>query len=355
MSTVSLEGVWKRFGDVVAVRDVGLQLPHGGLTVFLGPSGCGKTTTLRIIAGLESVSEGRILIGERDVTYLDPKDRNIAMVFQNYALYPHMTVAENLGFGLKIRGVPPTEIAARVANASQLLGLADLLERRPKQLSGGQMQRVALGRALVRDAEVFLLDEPLSNLDAKLRVQMREEIYKLHRRIGKSMIYVTHDQVEAMTLADRIVIMRDGVVQQVGSPLEIFDRPANVYVASFIGSPEMNLLDMRAAGGTLAGTSCIVPAPAGCALAPDAPLKVGIRPDHVVVVPDSDGESASGWLDVDVCEHLGTTTLMIGGFDGQRLRVLTPRSSAQPGDRLAVRLPADRLHLFDAGSGERIR
>jgi ABC-type sugar transport system ATPase subunit len=354
MSVVKLEGVWKRFGDVVAVREVDLQLPEGGLTVFLGPSGCGKTTTLRMIAGLESVSEGRILIGERDVTYLDPKDRNIAMVFQNYALYPHKTVAENLGFGLKIRRVPPAEIAQRVATASQLLGLADLLERRPKQLSGGQMQRVALGRALVRDAEVFLLDEPLSNLDAKLRVQMREEIYKLHRRIGKSMIYVTHDQIEAMTLADQIVIMRDGLVQQVGSPLEIFDRPTNVYVAAFIGSPEMNLLDMRAAGGKLVGASCEVSAPAGGALAAGAQLKVGIRPDHVVVVPDSEAASACGWLDVDVCEHLGTTTLMIGGFDGQRLRVLTPRSNASAGDRFAVRFPEDKLHLFDAANGRRV-
>ena len=354
MSSVSLEGVWKRFGDVIAVRAVDLRLPPGGFTVLLGPSGCGKTTTLRMIAGLESVSEGRILIGERDVTYLDPRDRNIAMVFQNYALYPHKTVAENLGFGLKIRGVPAGEIAARVAGASQLLGLADLLERRPKQLSGGQMQRVALGRALVRDAEVFLLDEPLSNLDAKLRVQMREEIYKLHRRVGKSMVYVTHDQIEAMTLADRIVIMRDGVVQQVGSPLEIFDRPTNVYVAGFIGSPEMNLLDMRSTGTALAGATCTLPLPAGRAPAPGEALKVGIRPDHVVVVPDSETGDATGWLEVDVCEHLGTTTLMIGSFDTQRLRVLTPRSDARPGDRLPVRLPADRLHLFDAGSGQRI-
>jgi len=354
MSVVKLEGVWKRYGNVIAVRAVDLQLPQGGLTVFLGPSGCGKTTTLRMIAGLESVSEGRILIGERDVTHLDPKDRNIAMVFQNYALYPHKTVAENLGFGLKIRGVPAAEIAARVANASQLLGLAELLERRPKQLSGGQMQRVALGRALVRDAEVFLLDEPLSNLDAKLRVQMREEVYKLHRRIGKSMIYVTHDQIEAMTLADQIVIMRDGVVQQVGSPLEIFDRPANAYVAGFVGSPEMNLLDMRAAGGALAGASCRLRAPVGGGLLPDAPITVGIRPDHVVVLAESEADSADGWLDVEVCEHLGTTTLMIGGFDGQRLRVLTPRSMVQSGARLPLRLPADRLHLFDAASGARI-
>ncbi len=307
-----------------------------------------------MIAGLESTKEGRILIGGRDVTHLDPKERNIAMVFQNYALYPHKSVAENLGFGLKIRGVPAAQIATRVAEASRLLGLSELLDRRPKQLSGGQMQRVALGRALVRDAEVFLLDEPLSNLDAKLRVQMREEIHKLHRRIGKSMIYVTHDQVEAMTLADRIVIMRDGVVQQVGSPLEIFDRPGNVYVASFIGSPEMNLLDLRLQGEALIGNTCSLPLPAGVTATAGPSLKVGIRPDHVVVVPESQAPSASGWLEVDVCEQLGTTTLMIGNFDGQRLRVLTPRSNAQPGDRLPIQLPASRLHLFDAGSGLRI-
>ncbi|MCC6209854.1 MAG: sn-glycerol-3-phosphate ABC transporter ATP-binding protein UgpC [Burkholderiales bacterium] len=354
MSVVRLEGVWKRFGNVVAVREVDLQLPRGGLTVLLGPSGCGKTTTLRMIAGLESVSEGRILIADREVTHLDPKDRNIAMVFQNYALYPHKSVRENLGFGLKIRGVPAAEIESRVASASRLLGLSELLERRPKQLSGGQMQRVALGRAIVRDAEVFLLDEPLSNLDAKLRVQMREEIYKLHRRISKSMIYVTHDQVEAMTLADQIVIMRDGRVQQVGSPLEIFDRPANVYVAGFIGSPEMNLLDLRATGGTLKSRACTVQGERLRGLVEGTTLKVGIRPDHVEVLADSASASATGWLDVEVVEHLGTTTLLVGPFDDQRLRVLTGRASVRPGDRLPVRLPADRLHLFDSGTGLRI-
>ena len=354
MSIVRLEKVYKRFGDVEVVRDVNLELPLGGLTVFLGPSGCGKTTTLRMIAGLESVSSGRILIGERDVTHLDPRDRNIAMVFQNYALYPHKTVAENLGFGLKIRGIAPAEIELRVATASQLLGLAELLQRRPKQLSGGQMQRVALGRAIVRDAEVFLLDEPLSNLDAKLRVQMREEIFKLQRRIQKSMIYVTHDQVEAMTLADQIVIMRDGRVQQIGAPLEIFDRPVNLYVAGFVGSPEMNVLDMRFERGMLKGQSCAVAVTQPGALMEGAQLKIGIRPDHVEIVSEPASQPATGHLDVDVCEQLGTTTLLIGQFDNQRLRVLAPRSTVRVGDRVPVRLPVERFHQFDASSGDRL-
>jgi ABC-type sugar transport system ATPase subunit len=351
MSVVRLEQVCKAFGDVEVVRDVNLQLPEGGLTVFLGPSGCGKTTTLRMVAGLESVSAGRIHVGERDVTTLDPRDRDIAMVFQNYALYPHKSVAENMGFGLRIRGVGQAEIESRVRSAAQMLGLTELLARRPKQLSGGQMQRVALGRAIVRDAEVFLLDEPLSNLDAKLRVQMREEIYKLQRRIRKSMIYVTHDQIEAMTLADTIVIMRDGRVQQVGAPLEIFDRPVNLYVACFVGSPEMNVLEARWSDGALrAGALSLPPAP-GVALDDGRAIRLGIRPDHVEVVP---AEQADGALQVEVCEQLGTTTLLIGSIDGQRLRALVPRSDARTGEAVPVRLPPARFHLFDAASGARI-
>lgn len=350
MSVVRLEHVHKRFGDVEVVSDVSLQLPQGGLTVFLGPSGCGKTTTLRMIAGLESVSSGRILIGDDDVTSRDPRDRNIAMVFQNYALYPHKTVAENMGFGLKIRGVSGPEIERRIKTAAQMLGLTDLLARRPKQLSGGQMQRVALGRAIVRDAEVFLLDEPLSNLDAKLRVQMREEIFKLQRRIRKSMVYVTHDQTEAMTLADQIVIMRNGKVQQVGAPLEIFDRPANLYVAGFVGSPEMNILDMRLRDGALCADSVAV-SMSNYAFAEGQQVKVGIRPDHVEITsPDH----ATGTMEVDVCEQLGTTMLLIGNFAGQRLRVLAPRGAVHPGDRVPVRLPAAQFHLFDASTGDRL-
>ena len=350
MSVVRLEHVYKRFGEVEVVRDVSLSLPQRGLTVFLGPSGCGKTTTLRMIAGLESVTEGRILIGDQDVTTLDPRDRNIAMVFQNYALYPHKTVAENMGFGLKIRGVSGPEVEQRVKTAAQMLGLTELLARRPKQLSGGQMQRVALGRGIVRDAEVFLLDEPLSNLDAKLRVQMREEIFKLQRRIRKSMVYVTHDQTEAMTLADQIVIMRDGRVQQVGAPLEIFDRPANLYVAGFIGSPEMNVLEMRVQSGALQTPGFSAPLN-GHRLDEGQQIHVGIRPDHVTVAST---ETASGMLDVEVCEQLGTTMLLIGSFAGQRLRVLAPRATVHAGDRVPVRLPSEQFHLFDGASGVRL-
>lgn len=353
MSTVRLEKVCKAFDDVPVVKDVSLDLPTGSLTVFLGPSGCGKTTTLRMLAGLESVSSGRIFIGDNDVTDLDPRDRNIAMVFQNYALYPHKTVAENMAFGLRVRKVDPTEIERRIRIASELLGLSQLLERRPRQLSGGQMQRVALGRALVRDAEVFLLDEPLSNLDAKLRVQMREEIYKLQRRLGKSMVYVTHDQVEAMTLADQIAIMRDGQVQQVASPLVIFDRPVNLYVATFIGTPEMNILTMRREGDRLVAPALSV-RPGGFlpAVKDGVQVKVGIRPDHVqLAASESD---ASAWLTIDVCEQLGTTTLLSGHLGEQSFRTLLPRTQAKLGDRLPIRLLVEHFHFFDADTGLRL-
>ncbi|EBW1603966.1 ABC transporter ATP-binding protein, partial [Salmonella enterica subsp. enterica serovar Kottbus] len=240
MTRVSLQNVRKQFGALTVVHDVNLTLESGEFVAFLGPSGCGKSTTLRMIAGLEPVTSGNILFGERDVTRFQPADRNVGMVFQNYALYPHKTVRDNLGFSLKIHGVPKAEIEQRVSKVAAMLSLGPLLDRKPGQLSGGQMQRVALGRTLVREADVFLLDEPLSNLDAKLRAHMRIELSQLHRTVGKTMIYVTHDQVEAMTMADKIVVMHEGRVEQVGSPLEIFDRPATKFVASFVGSPEMN-------------------------------------------------------------------------------------------------------------------
>lgn len=353
MSSVQLQNLHKNFGPVHVVKDVNLNLPSGSLTVFLGPSGCGKTTTLRMLAGLESVSSGRILIGNNEVTDLDPKDRNVAMVFQNYALYPHMTVAENMAFGLKMRRVDPAEIEKRIKTASELLGLASLLQRRPRQLSGGQMQRVALGRALVRDAEVFLLDEPLSNLDAKLRVQMREEIFKLQRRIGKSMVYVTHDQVEAMTLADQIAIMRDGQVQQIGSPLEIFDRPVNQYVATFVGTPEMNILSVKKQGDDLIAPGLEITALSVLpAFAQGTSLNLGIRPDHVQLALDS--ASANARLDVDVCEQLGTTTLLSGRIGDQGFRALVPRTHARPGDRVPILLPQGQFHFFDSTSGLRL-
>ena len=262
MAEVSLRKLRKTYGAIVAVEGVDLEIAKGELIVLLGPSGCGKSTTLRMVAGLETISDGKLYIGGRDVTALEPKDRDIAMVFQNYALYPHKTIRGNMSFGLKMRGIEAAEVARRVDAAAEMLDIIHLLDRKPGQLSGGQMQRVALGRALVRDPAVFLLDEPLSNLDAKLRSRMREEIALLQRRIGKAMIYVTHDQTEAMTLADRIVIMRDGRVQQIGSPLEVYDRPANAFVAGFIGSPEMNLVEAELSNGRLVlGEGVSLPAP----------------------------------------------------------------------------------------------
>ncbi|MFQ6098478.1 MAG: ABC transporter ATP-binding protein, partial [Armatimonadota bacterium] len=243
MARVVLRDLTKVFGDVVAVKDVNLEIEDAEFLVLVGPSGCGKTTCLRMIAGLEEVTQGEIYIGDRLVNDVSPKDRDIAMVFQNYALYPHMTVFDNMAFGLKLRRFPRDEIKARVQQAAQMLGLQDLLSRKPKELSGGQRQRVALGRAIVREPAVFLMDEPLSNLDAKLRIQTRAELIKLHRTLGITTVYVTHDQVEAMTMGDRIAVMRDGVVQQVDEPLGLYLRPANLFVAGFIGSPPMNFLD----------------------------------------------------------------------------------------------------------------
>ena len=288
MARVTLQNVAKSFGGdrgPWAVQDFSLDIADGELVVFVGPSGCGKSTTLRMLAGLDDVTFGKILIDGRDVTALPPKDRNIAMVFQNYALYPQKTVFENMAFGLRVRRTPQQEIDRRVRSAASSLGLEALLERKPRQLSGGQMQRVALGRALVRDPDVFLLDEPLSNLDAKLRVRTREEIATLHARLGATMIFVTHDQVEAMTLGDRIVIMRDGFIQQAGSPLDLYDRPANAFVATFIGSPEMNLIDggLMRDGGALVmrsgGLSVNLPAQSFSGAERDVTL--GIRPEHI--------------------------------------------------------------------------
>ena len=349
MARVELRQVRKSFGDVHVVHGVNITVEDGEFCAFLGPSGCGKSTTLRMIAGLEEVTDGEIYIGPREVTRMEPRDRNIGMVFQNYALYPHKTVRENLGFGLKVRGVSRSEVAELVERASQMLGLEELLDRKPKQLSGGQMQRVGLGRTLVRDADVFLLDEPLSNLDAKLRAQMRIELSQLHRRLGKTMIYVTHDQVEAMTMADRILVMHKGEVQQVGSPLQIFDWPANLFVARFVGVPEMNLFDARQteAGLQMGGRALTLaerlPANAG------RDLTVGIRPDQIRVHHDGIYEFV-----VDAVEQLGTSTLLVGALGGARAQILTKRVNAQPGDRFNADLPAEHLHVFDTGSGFRM-
>lgn len=347
MAEVSLRNLRKTYGAVVAVEGVDLEIAQGELIVLLGPSGCGKSTTLRMVAGLESISSGQLMIGGRDVTALEPKDRDIAMVFQNYALYPHKTIRANMSFGLKMRGTDPAEVTRRVDDAARMLDITHLLDRKPGQLSGGQMQRVALGRALVREPAVFLLDEPLSNLDAKLRARMREEIALLQRRIGKAMIYVTHDQVEAMTLADRIVIMRDGHVQQIGSPLEVYDRPTNAFVAGFIGSPEMNLIKAELLGGELdLGQGISI----GAAVAGHTgPVTLGIRPEAIAL--------AEGGLPFTVrgIEQLGSQTLFIGELAGQRIRLMTGRRDDLPlGSTVGITLPQAALHLFDRTSGERL-
>ncbi|MBV8323361.1 MAG: sn-glycerol-3-phosphate ABC transporter ATP-binding protein UgpC, partial [Hyphomicrobiales bacterium] len=284
MASVAIRDVRKAFGALEIIHGVDILIDDGEFVVLVGPSGCGKSTLLRMIAGLENITSGEIRIGERVVNRVPPKERDIAMVFQNYALYPHMTVAANMGFSLMLRGAPKAEIEQRVSGAADILGLGPLLGRYPRQLSGGQRQRVAMGRAIVRDPQVFLFDEPLSNLDAKLRVAMRTEIKELHQRLKTTTIYVTHDQIEAMTLADRIVVMHDGLVEQIGAPLELYDRPQNLFVAGFIGSPAMNFLPGRIAeGGVVAledGAS--LPAPAGAGSAGRA-VTVGLRPEHVAL------------------------------------------------------------------------
>lgn len=347
MVEVSLRKLRKTYGKVVAVEGVDLEIAKGELIVLLGPSGCGKSTTLRMVAGLEAVSSGELFIEGREVSSLEPKDRDIAMVFQNYALYPHKTIRANMAFGLKMRRMPADEIAQRVNDAAEMLDITHLLERKPGQLSGGQMQRVALGRALVRDPAVFLLDEPLSNLDAKLRARMREEIAILQRRIGKAMLYVTHDQTEAMTLADRIVIMRDGHVQQIGSPLEVYDRPANAFVAGFIGSPEMNLMEAQVSGGELLlgkGVSFPLSQPPA-----DQPVIAGIRPEAI-------GERSEGpAFSVLGIEQLGSQTLFIGELGGHRMRMLTGRrDDIRIGGIIGIGVQEDAIHLFDRESGKRL-
>lgn len=362
MAQISLRQVKKAYGSTIAVHPLDLEIGEGELTVFVGPSGCGKSTTLRMIAGLEDVTSGQILIGDRDVTRLEPKDRNIAMVFQNYALYPHKTVFENLAFGLRMRGQSEAHISERVRWAATILGMENLLERRPRQLSGGQMQRVALGRALVRQPQVFLLDEPLSNLDAKLRMRMRDEIARLHRELATNMIYVTHDQVEAMTLGDRIVVMKDGRIQQAGSPLEVYDSPANSFVAGFIGAPEMNLLNgyIKSVHGQLCAVVGELSVPLGnraSGLRPDMQVTLGVRPEHVRLVPANTDGSVP--LKVQLIEHLGATSVVIFESDqfsaALGLRALISREDqVELGAVRWVQIDPSRLHLFDPHSGAAI-
>lgn len=362
MNKIVLSKVCKRFGEQAVVHELDLEMADSEFVVLVGPSGCGKSTTLRMLAGLEEVSSGTIHIGGRDVTRLQPGERNIAMVFQNYALYPHKTVHENLAFGLRMRKVPAAEIETKVRWAAEMLSIESLLGRKPRELSGGQMQRVSLGRALVRSPEVFLLDEPLSNLDATLRIRMREEIAQLHRRVATNMVYVTHDQVEAMTLGDRIVIMNQGQVQQVGRPLEVYDRPANLFVAGFIGAPEMNLIKgrLRASAGRLIfdGPGLQVPVDAPPAKArPDSEVVLGFRPEHArMTAEEADGNAAT----VVLVEQLGAQTLTMletsgAGAQGAapaRIRVLGGRrNDVHPGDHARITLDYSRIHLFDATSG----
>jgi len=357
MAEVVLEHVTKRFGDVVAVKDVSLTIADGSFTVLLGPSGCGKTTTLRLIAGLEEVTAGRIFIGGRDVTRLEPKDRNVAMVFQNYALYPHLKVYDNIAFGLKAAKRPRSEIDRRVREAARLLGIEDLLNRRPRQLSGGQQQRVAIGRAIVRNPNVFLFDEPLSNLDAKLRIQMRTELLRLHRRLKTTTIYVTHDQEEAMTLGDTVVVMKEGEIMQIGTPWEIYNRPRNIFVAGFIGSPEMNFLHGTYQRGVFT-LKCGVELGLGSFEVPEGEVILGVRPDDVHLAghgpPDrSDPLSAV----VDVIEFLGSRAIVSISLGEDRLRMVVSDAlvgSLEEGKECRVVFDRRKLHLFDPRTGERL-
>jgi lactose/L-arabinose transport system ATP-binding protein len=351
MSGLQLDGVIKRYGATQVIHGVDLQIEHGEFCVFVGPSGCGKSTLLRMVAGLEETTEGRIAIGGRDVTRLDPAERGVAMVFQTYALYPHMTVAENMGFGLKMTGHPRAEIESKVAEAARVLQLGDLLDRKPKALSGGQRQRVAIGRAIVRGPEVFLFDEPLSNLDAELRVGMRVEIARLHQEIGATMIYVTHDQVEAMTLADKIVVLRAGRVEQVGRPLELYNDPDNRFVAGFIGSPSMNFFDGTSGGGvvTAPGLGAAELAAPG-SLSGDGPVTVGLRPNQMRL---AEGDSHV----VDLSEHLGGVSYhYLTAPDGAKLIVEAHDQRApRPGSRTGLSVDAGAALFFDAETGLRLR
>ena len=350
--SVVLRGVVKRFGDIEVVHGVDLDIDEGEFAVFVGPSGCGKSTLLRMIAGLEDTTEGRISIDSEDVTRRDPADRGVAMVFQTYALYPHMTVAENMGFGLKMNRVPKAEVQEKVGKAADILKLGPYLERKPKALSGGQRQRVAIGRAIVRGPKVFLFDEPLSNLDAELRVEMRVEISRLHNEIGATMVYVTHDQVEAMTLADKIVVLRDGSIEQVGAPLQLYDDPDNQFVAGFIGSPAMNFLR-----GKVVKKSVIVPDLGDMVLKSDFKLPahgsaviVGLRPEHLEV-------AEGGALKIDLIEHLGGVSFVyLDTPSGDRIIAESKEARrVAEGGSASVKLGSNPFFLFDPKSGHRIR
>jgi len=353
MASVAIRDVKKAFGATSVIHGVDISIRDGEFVVLVGPSGCGKSTLLRMIAGLENITAGEIRIGDRVVNNVPPKERDVAMVFQNYALYPHMTVAANMAFSMKLRGAPQSEIDERVNRAAAILGLSQLLGRYPRQLSGGQRQRVAMGRAIVRDPQVFLFDEPLSNLDAKLRVQMRTEIKELHQRLKTTTVYVTHDQIEAMTMADKIVVMHDGRVEQIGAPLELYDRPDNLFVAGFIGSPAMNMIKGRI---RVNGTASFE-GPAGVTFSLAAagsgydgrPAVYGVRPEHFSL--SEDGAEA----EVQVIEPTGSELQVVAKLGGEDIiAVFRERHQFKPGEKIRLKPDPRLVHLFDESTGKRL-
>lgn len=354
MAQVEFKQVGKSFGTVEVISGLNLAIKNGEFLVLVGPSGCGKTTTLRMLAGLEEVSQGAVTIDDTDVTHLRPGLRDCAMVFQNYALYPHMTVRGNIAYGMKVRKVAQSEIDSRVDEASELLGLNPYLDRKPRNLSGGQRQRVAIGRAIVRHPKVFLFDEPLSNLDAKLRVEMRSEIRQLQRRLGSTVVYVTHDQVEAMTMADRVVVMNEGRIEQVASPIELYEKPNSLFVAGFIGTPSMNLLDATINGDAVQVGSAKLPLPKSVAdrlPAATQSIKLGIRPEHFRE-SRCQGEIS---LSPNAIEPLGPHTIIIGPYEGVRVSAqIGAHDPAEIGKPITVPVDMEQAHFFDAKTGLRI-
>ncbi len=358
MATVTFEKAqrWYPGADKPTVPGIDLEIGDGEFMVLVGPSGCGKSTTLRMLAGLEEVNAGKIFIGDRDVTHTPPKDRDIAMVFQNYALYPHMSVADNMAFALKMAKVSPEERKKRVAEAAKILGLEEFLERKPKALSGGQRQRVAMGRAIVRNPQVFCMDEPLSNLDAKMRVQTRTDIAKLQADLGVTTVYVTHDQVEAMTMGDRVAVMKLGVLQQVDTPLNLYDKPVNLFVAGFIGSPQMNLIEAKAAEGAAKIGEYLVPVDPTASRRMQGNITVGVRPEAWRLVSQAEGGLP---VQVTVVEELGADGFVYGNSDveGTPSNVIvrvTGRDKVQKGDTIYVTTDPTSVHVFDTDTGERL-
>ncbi len=356
MATVGIHNVKKRYGDTDVIHGIEMEIADGEFIVVVGPSGCGKSTLLRMVAGLEAISDGEISIDGEIVNKLEPMDRNIAMVFQNYALYPHMTVFNNMAYGLKNRRTPRDEIERKVREAADILELDKLLERKPQQLSGGQRQRVAMGRAIVRNPKVFLFDEPLSNLDAKLRVNMRLEIRKLQRRLGITTIYVTHDQIEAMTMADRLVVMNEGIAEQIGTPREVYRSPASKFVAGFIGSPAMNFVDAvpDGSGTSVRAFGIDIPISVGHSLTGTTKVELGVRPEHLKLDP----EAGQIQMTVEAVENLGNDTIVYGRTAASEREPIALRTEGDHDftleDTIRVGLDLDLVHLFDAGSGHRI-